>query len=373
MDTPLELEVVQPSALEAINRAEVDIQIATAHRFPRSLDKFFKRAKEMATLDQEVAESCIYKLKRKNEDGTQKIIEGESIRLAEIVAASYGNMRIAAQITDQTPTRVTVRAVAHDLETNVLFAQEKIAKTVKRNGEPYSEDMQVIAANALVSKATRDAIFRVIPKSMVKPIKEAAKKVAIGDSTTLAERRTKSMAWVKTLGIEISRVFATLGIKGEAEIGLEQLETLIGLHTAIKEGDLTPEQAFPAIGEEQPARGQSAEVKLPRKKREPKEEKPADTHTELQPEAPKAPEAPKEPEPQPEQKPTLHTLNDSFKASMESAGVTLDDIKDVAAMRPQLAPRSMEWNDWADISDDDCKFIIENVSVENGTIKWKKR
>ena len=87
----------------------------------------------------------------------------------------------------------------------------------------------------------------------------------------------------------------------------------------------------------------------------------------------KAPEAPKEPEPQPEQKPTLHTLNDSFKASMESAGVTLDDIKDVAAMRPQLAPRSMEWNDWTDISDDDCKFIIENVSVENGTIKWKKR
>ena len=48
---------------------------------------------------------------------------------------------------------------------------------------------------------------------------------------------------------------------------------------------------------------------------------------------------------------------------MESAGVTPDDIKDVAAMRPQLAPRSMEWNDWTDISDDDCKFIIENVSV----------
>jgi hypothetical protein len=366
METSLELEVVQPSALEAINRAEVDIQVATAHRFPRSLAKFLKRATEMATLDAEVAESCIYKLKRKNEDGSQKIIEGESIRLAEIVAASYGNMRIAAQITEQTPTRVTVRAVAHDLETNVLFAQEKVAKTVKRNGEPYSEDMQVIAANALVSKATRDAIFRVIPKSMVKSIKEAAKKVAIGDSTTLTERRTKAMNWVKTLGIEISRVFATLGVKGEAEIGLEQLETLIGLHTAIKEGDLTPEQAFAVIGEEQPARGQSAEIKLPtRKKREPKaEEKAADTHPELQPEVP--------PQPKPQNDPES-SVNSTFRVSMESSGVTLDDIKDIAAMKPALAPRSMEWNEWADISDDDCKFIIEGVSVENGTIKWKKR
>lgn len=364
MDTPLELEVVQPSALEAINRAEVDIQIATAHRFPRSLEKFIKRATAMATLDQEIAESCIYKLKRRNEDGTQKIIEGESIRLAEIVAASYGNMRIAAQITEQTPTRVTVRAVAHDLETNVLFAQEKVAKTVKRNGEPYSEDMQVIAANALVSKATRDAIFRVIPKSMVKSIKDAARKVAIGDSTTLTERRTKAMAWVKTLGIELSRVFLAIGVKGESEIGLEQLETLIGLHTAIKEGDMTPEQAFPAIGDEQPARGQSADVKLPRKKREPKEEKAADTHPELQPEVP--------PQPKPQNDPES-SVNSTFRVSMESANVTLDDIKEVAAMKPQLVARSMEWNDWNDISDDDCKFIIEGVSVENGTIKWKKR
>ena len=367
MDTPLELEVVQPSALEAINRAEVDIQIATAHRFPRSLEKFIKRATAMATLDQEIAESCIYKLKRRNEDGTQKIIEGESIRLAEIVAASYGNMRIAAQITEQTPTRVTVRAVAHDLETNVLFAQEKVAKTVKRNGEPYSEDMQVIAANALVSKATRDAIFRVIPKSMVKSIKDAARKVAIGDSTTLTERRTKAMAWVNTLGIELSRVFLAIGVKGESEIGLEQLETLIGLHTAIKEGDMTPEQAFPATGDEQPARGQSAEIKLPtaRKKREPKvEEKAPDTHPELQPEVP--------PQPKPQNDPES-SINSTFRVSMESAGITLDDIKDIAAMKPQLAPRSMEWNDWSDISDDDCVAIIEGVSVENGTIKWKKR
>lgn len=366
MDTPIELEVVQPSALEAINRAEVDIQIATAHRFKRSIADFLKRATEMATIDEEVAKSCIYRLKRRGDDG-EKIIEGESIRMAEIVAACYGNMRIAGQITNQTPTRVTVRAVAHDLEMNVLFAQEKIAKTVKRNGEPYSDDMQVIAANATMSKAIRDAIFRVIPKSMIKPVMDAVRKTAVGDSTTLTERRTKAMAWVKTLGIEISRVFATLGVKGEAEIGLEQLETLIGLHTAIKEGDMTPEQAFPATGDEQPSRGQSAEVKLPRKKKEKTEEAPTQSAPPTEP-----PPVQSEPTPPPAP-PAEGSTQESFRKSMESAGVTLDDIKDIAAMRPQLAPRSMEWNDWSDISDDDCMAIIEGVSVENGTIKWKKR
>ena len=38
------------SATEQISRAEIDCQIATAHKFPRSMKKFKERAIEMATL-----------------------------------------------------------------------------------------------------------------------------------------------------------------------------------------------------------------------------------------------------------------------------------------------------------------------------------
>ena len=54
-------EATNSSALEAIERASVDMQITTAHKFPRSIARFNERAIMLATIDEEVAESCIYK------------------------------------------------------------------------------------------------------------------------------------------------------------------------------------------------------------------------------------------------------------------------------------------------------------------------
>jgi len=39
----VESEVVSPTALEAITRAEVDVAVSTAKRYPRSLEKFKAR------------------------------------------------------------------------------------------------------------------------------------------------------------------------------------------------------------------------------------------------------------------------------------------------------------------------------------------
>ena len=54
------LEVMAPSALESLERASIDVQVATAHRYPRSIEQFRKRAMAMVSQDVEVAESCIY-------------------------------------------------------------------------------------------------------------------------------------------------------------------------------------------------------------------------------------------------------------------------------------------------------------------------
>ena len=42
----------------------VDVQVATARRFPRSITSFIRRATEMATLTPEIAASCVYALPR---------------------------------------------------------------------------------------------------------------------------------------------------------------------------------------------------------------------------------------------------------------------------------------------------------------------
>src|ERR1044072_4085088 len=106
-NTEANVEVLAPSALESLERAQIDVQISTAHAYPRSLKKFQARAMDIATLDEETAETCIYCRpvgKEKNEAGqwVEKYAEGASIRLAEIVAASYGNIRVASRVVEQT-------------------------------------------------------------------------------------------------------------------------------------------------------------------------------------------------------------------------------------------------------------------------------
>ena len=106
--------------------------------------------------------------------------------------------------------------------------------------------MQVVTGNAACSIAARNAIFKVVPFAFVKPIYSAAKAAAVGDLTTLAERRTKMVAKFESLGVPAKKIFESLGKGGLEEIGLNELEHLIGLYGAIRDGDQTIDEAFPA-------------------------------------------------------------------------------------------------------------------------------
>jgi hypothetical protein len=113
--------------------------------------------------------------------------------------------------------------------------------------------MRVVVAKSAQSKAIRDAIFRVIPKSLCKSLVTAAKNVAKGDEKTFAERRKAVVDWVKTLNIEPKRVWNAIGIKGPSDIEVNQLILLHGLKTAIEDGDCTIDETFPKPDAEQKA------------------------------------------------------------------------------------------------------------------------
>lgn len=249
------VEVMPVSAIEALERAAVDVQVSTAHRFPRTLAKFKSGALAMATLDQETAESCCYTRpvgKKKDAKGAwvQEYAEGASIRLAEIVAACYGNLRVASRIIEQTPRYVKCEGVAHDLESNYAGKSESFEPTVKSDGTPYSEGMRAVVAKAALSKAYRDAVFKVVPRALCKPIYEAAKKVAAGEGQTIEKRRLKAKAWLSSVKVDDARLFAALGVTDWDSITGEHLEILTGLKTAIGDKDTTVEEAFPSLGAE---------------------------------------------------------------------------------------------------------------------------
>jgi len=258
----VEAIAVASDVIGQMERASIDIQVSTAHAYPRSLKSFIEKATAMVKVDQETAESCIYRRPvGKDDDGNRIFAEGESIRLAEIVGATYGNLRVGAIISEMTPRYVKAQGFAHDLESNFASKSEVVESCVKRTGQPYDERMRVVVAKAAMSKAMRDAIFRVVPKSLCKPLVKEAYLVISGAQKPLAERRAAVDAWLKKLPISAERVFAALKVKGTAEMTDEHLIDLTGLRTAMKDGETTIDEAFPELPKEAPAEGDKATLK----------------------------------------------------------------------------------------------------------------
>lgn len=245
MTTEVSTELVESNALEVMQKAEIDVQISTAKRFPRSMELFKKRGVSLATVDEETAESCLYRRPVGKENGRPVFAEGLSVRMAEIVAASYGNLRVYAMILEQNERQVKARGVAIDLETNFASSSEVIESTVKRNGQPYDERMRVVIAKSALAKARRDATFQVIPKSVAKPLEKAVRQLLVGDAKSLDARRRAAVGWISKLGIAPSRVYAALGVQGESDLTGDHLEELTGLKTAIKDGETSIDEAFP--------------------------------------------------------------------------------------------------------------------------------
>lgn len=234
-----------PSTTELIERAEIDSQISTAKKYPRSLEMFKKRAIGMAIIDEETAESCLYRRPVGKKGNETEYAEGMSVRMAEIVGACYGNLRVAATLVEQTERFVRARGMAIDLESNFAGSSEVIESTVDKNGKPFSERMRVVVAKAALAKARRDATFQVVPRALAKPVEAEVRKLLLGDTQTLGRRRAAVLSWIGKLGIDPKRVWLSLGIGGEADLGVEQLEALTGVRTAIKDGEASIDEAFP--------------------------------------------------------------------------------------------------------------------------------
>ena len=232
---------VESSAVAILNRSEVESQLDAAHRYPRSVKKFLGEALTLATLSREVAESCIYALPRAG-----KTIAGPSVRLAEIVASAYGNLHVAARVLDAEDKEIVAQGVAWDLEKNLRVTVETRRRITKKNGQRFDDDMITVAGAAAGSIALRNAIFRVVPRAYVDTLYAKIKEVAVGNASTLAARRADVVARLQKIGVPIERIFARVGKVAIEDVGLDELETLIGLGTAIKSGGQQIDQAFPA-------------------------------------------------------------------------------------------------------------------------------
>lgn len=257
-------QILEISPVEATTRAELDVAIVTANRFPRNIAKAKAAMLATATLDEDTAAACFYRLPRGG-----KAIEGPSVRLAEIVATNYKNIRVVSrtihvQAKGDHP-HVIAQAVAHDLENNVQFAAESRRRIVGKKAKGYvpdDDDIQLAASNAQ-SLAYRNAVFKVVPLALVKPVLDAAMKVARGEAKPMADRVAAALKAYAAMGVTKEQVLVKFGYTSEAQITPDDLDTLSGLRTALREGDAELHNEFPPIAGASTAAKPAADGKKP--------------------------------------------------------------------------------------------------------------
>jgi phosphoribosylformylglycinamidine (FGAM) synthase PurS component len=238
------IEIRQTEMLQAINRAEVDVQVSTAKQYPRDIHKALNTISTLAAMDAETAEDCFYALKRKGADGSETLIEGVSVRMAEIIASSWGNMRVQTRIIGNDGKTVTAQGICHDLEANLAVSVEVKRRITDRKGKTFSEDMQVVTGNAASAIAFRNAVLKVVPKAVTKRVIEGVKQVALGKATDLETSRRNALASFAKAGVGTEHILFYLGISGVEEIDMEKVFVLRGTWNAIKEGTTSVEEAF---------------------------------------------------------------------------------------------------------------------------------
>ena len=220
---------------------DLDVQ-RTAIAKPRNVEQAMSEAMSLID-DAEIASTLWYRLERQDWK-TKKItvIEGPSIRMAEVLAYAWRNVAYAGNILSTEGDRVIAEGVAVDLERNNPVRVTASRSIVKRNGQRYSDEMIEKAAATAQSIAIRNAIFKVIPGIYVRRILEHAKMVAArGD---IGQRRTQMLLHFKSIGVSVDEILKFLAVESVEDITVDSILRLRGIAAAIRDEETTADAVF---------------------------------------------------------------------------------------------------------------------------------
>jgi hypothetical protein len=242
---PVTGEVMEPLPREVspIVAAEINQLVATAKRYPRrDVSVMADEIRKVATYDKEIATECMYSVKRGD-----KAVTGPSIRFAEIVMATYGNLRAGARfvrIDDDIPERqaVIVEGVCHDVQNNNLrlIQSRRSIMTSGRGGRAphaFNADMTNMAIAAQSSIAAREAILRTVPKTVWGPGFQRVVEIVRGDAATFSARLQEIIAAFGRVGAQPQQVLDALGVKDVRDVTMDHMPELWGFMNAIKDGE----------------------------------------------------------------------------------------------------------------------------------------
>ena len=243
-------------------RIENESMVSVAVQRPRNEQKALEGA--LAELDAmpEEAGAAYYSIPYEDrQQGKTVFVEGPSIKAAMTIARRWGNCSTGARIAAEDADGYTVDGVFIDVESNFRVQRSvRVSKWFKaKGGKVYllSVDRQIMAVQAGISKAIRNAVLAGMPPYIVSSyFKRAKALVASGGKKRAGEATLKKGANQGVVG-QILAAFAAEEV-GQADLeGLLQkpaaewtgddVASLRGLWSAIKDGQTTVAEEFSRV------------------------------------------------------------------------------------------------------------------------------
>ena len=240
----VESTVQLQNQISLVNKIELEAQVSTAKFYPRNIQQAIANTLTTATLSLDIAQSCIY---AKPVD--KKIINGPSVRLAEIFLGEWGNIKGGTRVLPAESKTITGEAVIWDLEKNINFVVQKTRRITTSDGRRYGESMIETTGNAAAAIAKRDAIFTVIPRAVIFKVYDQIKefieknglesKPGADPKVLLLENIKKGVAFFEAFGILEANLLNILNKRSLSELDHDDYITMLGIKNGLKDKTLT--------------------------------------------------------------------------------------------------------------------------------------
>ncbi|WP_207892435.1 hypothetical protein [Paenibacillus pinisoli] len=253
--TPQGAVSVTTEGVKTRQAEEVKAAIFMAKQFPRDQQAAFNRIM-MACQRKKLAEEAEYEFPR----GGSKV-NGPSIRLAEVLAQSWGNIDYGLIELEQKSGESQVMAYAWDIETNtrrqMTFAvkhERKAGGSIKRLEDPR-DIYELVANNG--ARRMRACILGVIPGDIVDAALDQCKKTLVsGYTEPLADRvRSALHQFKEKFGVTKEQIEKYMGCSADSFTENDYLR-IGGVWKALRDGMAKREDYF----EFGPSRGSTTEA-----------------------------------------------------------------------------------------------------------------
>ena len=272
----------QDSAMAVVTAGEVarvQGQIVSAKRFPRDEIQAYEKIMKACTRHS-LAKQAVYAYPR----GGQTV-KGPSIRLAEQLARSWGNIDTGIRELSQENGESTVEAYCLDLETNYRASKVFTVKHERHTKKGITKlkdprDIYELVANQ-GSRRMRACILAVIPGDVCEEAVATCESTLAGNTSEPLEDRLKKMVVAfKGLNETITQEMLEIKLKHTiAEATVDELNDLAAIYRSLKDGMTKRHDWFNVDQGESSETSKSLNEKFPAKTPAKKEKK--ETKTEL--------------------------------------------------------------------------------------------